>query len=45
MTRARKQLILIGNEQVLSNDSVYKSLIEHVKMSGLYVDNNNIEMS
>ena len=37
MTRARKQLILIGNEQVLSNNSVYKALIDHVKQQGIFV--------
>lgn len=38
MTRAKKQLIIIGNEQVLVNDATYKALIDHIKQNGLYVE-------
>lgn len=41
MTRAKKQLIMIGNEQVLANDAIYKALIDHVKKHGLFVEPNN----
>lgn len=38
ITRARKQMILTGNTEILNNDIIFKSLIEHVKSKGGYVE-------
>lgn len=38
MTRARKQLILTGNVEILQNNSVYYAMLEHIKRHGCYVD-------
>lgn len=38
MTRARKQLIMTGNVDVLSNNSVYKKLIEYMKKKKAFVE-------
>lgn len=35
LTRARRKLIIIGNVETLSRDSVYKALIEYVKEYGM----------
>src|SRR5690606_40594374 len=37
LTRAKEQLILIGNNSFLSNNSVYYKLIEFVKSKGGYI--------
>ncbi len=37
ITRAREQLIFIGNEQILSNEKLYFKLIEFVKTKGGYI--------
>lgn len=39
MTRARKQLIMVGNESILRNNSVYQSMMSYVKDNGCYIDN------
>ena len=33
LTRARKQLFVIGNEELLSKNQLYKQLIEHINLS------------
>ena len=38
ITRARKQMILTGNTEILNNDIIFKSLIEHVKSKGGYIE-------
>lgn len=38
ITRARKQMILTGNAEILNNDIIFKSLIEHVKSKGGYIE-------
>ena len=38
LTRPRKQLIMIGNNRVLSASSTYSSYIEHVRENGIYAD-------
>lgn len=37
LTRAKKQLILIGNDSLLSNNLIYYKLIEFVKSKGGYI--------
>jgi DNA replication ATP-dependent helicase Dna2 len=37
LTRAREQLILVGNDTFLSNDLIYYKLIEFVKSKGGYI--------
>ncbi|WP_306302254.1 DEAD/DEAH box helicase [Segatella paludivivens] len=38
ITRARKQMILTGNAEILNNDIIFKSLIEHIKSKGGYIE-------
>lgn len=38
MTRARKQLIMVGNAEVLRNNSIYSSMLDYVKEHGKFVD-------
>lgn len=38
LTRAKEQLILIGNDSVLSNNLIYLRLIEYCKSKGGYID-------
>jgi hypothetical protein len=42
LTRARKQLHLIGNEELLSKNPIYKQLIEHVKNKNIIVQSNSL---
>ncbi len=37
ITRARKKMIVIGNEKTLSKDKIYKGLIEYIKREGEYL--------
>ena len=36
LTRARKQLFITGNPAILSNNPIYRRLIEHVRSAGGY---------
>ena len=36
LTRARKQIIMTGNEAVLGNDAIYGPLIDHIRKKGGY---------
>lgn len=38
LTRAKEQLILVGNDSVLSNNMIYLRLIEYCKSKGGYID-------
>lgn len=38
ITRAKRKLIMVGDSKTLSNNGVYRRLIEHVKDMGGYVD-------
>ncbi|MFW5753677.1 MAG: AAA domain-containing protein [Marinilabiliaceae bacterium] len=38
LTRARKQIVLTGLENVLTNDVIYSKLIDYVKVQGGYVE-------
>jgi superfamily I DNA and/or RNA helicase len=38
ITRARKQMILTGNAEILNNDVVFKSLIEYIKKKNGYIE-------
>jgi len=37
LTRAKEQLILIGNDAILLKNMIYKNLIEFVKLNGVYI--------
>lgn len=37
ITRARKQMIMIGNEATLRENAIFSALIEHVKQAGGYM--------
>ena len=37
LTRAKEQLILIGNDAILSNNFIYANLINYVKSKGAYI--------
>ena len=37
ITRARKHLVILGSEKILSNDKIYASLIEYIKQNGIFV--------
>jgi hypothetical protein len=37
ITRARKQMIMIGNEATLRENAIFSALIEHVKQTGGYM--------
>ena len=39
LTRAKEQLILIGNDTILSNNLIYYKLIEFIKAKGGYISN------
>ncbi|WP_183576109.1 AAA domain-containing protein [Mucilaginibacter sp. X5P1] len=36
ITRARKQLIIVGEPNILANDLIYSKLIKHIKLQGGY---------
>jgi hypothetical protein len=38
LTRAKEQLILVGNDNILSNNLIYLRLIEYCKSKGGYID-------
>lgn len=38
LTRAREQMVLIGNDSILSNNLIYLRLIEYCKSKGGYID-------
>lgn len=38
LTRAREQMILIGNDKILSKEPIYLRLIEHYKSRGEYIN-------
>ena len=40
MTRARMKLIIVGNAQTLSRHRFYRSLIEHIRTHGEFVEAN-----
>jgi len=42
LTRAKEQLIIIGREEILSLNPIYKELIEHIKANGVYLDYSQI---
>ncbi len=38
LTRARKQLFIVGNKDILSHNATYKSFIEHISTFGTCID-------
>ena len=38
LTRAKKQLVLTGNPELLSHNTVFAQLINHVRQHGLFID-------
>jgi DNA replication ATP-dependent helicase Dna2 len=44
LTRAREQMILIGNDNILSNNLIYLRLIEYCKSKRGYIDKSLIEI-
>ncbi|RLF64807.1 MAG: IGHMBP2 family helicase, partial [Thermoplasmata archaeon] len=42
LTRAKRKLIIIGNVETLSRDSVYKALIEYVKEYGMILSDDEV---
>lgn len=38
LTRARKQLFIIGNPEILKRDTIYRNLLQHIAESGGYCD-------
>lgn len=45
LTRAREQMILVGNERLLSQNSTFRKLIEHIRLNGGYSDRSIEEFS
>ena len=38
LTRAKKQLVLTGNPELLNHNTVFAQLINHVRQHGLFID-------
>ena len=38
ITRARKQMIMTGNEEILCNNQIFNQLIQYIKNKGGYVE-------
>lgn len=38
LTRAREQMILVGNEKLLSQNLTFRNLIEHIRINGGYME-------